>query len=78
MLNVWQTIVWTLFGIALAFLAARLIIRLKVYSRLMLDDGLVILAMVCLLVSDIVLTMMLSKTYIIQGPQTFHSTQPPH
>ena len=78
MLNVWQTIIWTLFGIALAFLAARLIIRLKVYSRLMLDDGLVILAMVCLLASDITITTMLSKTYIIQGVQFFHLTKPPH
>ena len=64
-------------GIALILLAARLVIRLKVYGRLMVDDGLVILAMLCLLVSDTLNTAILSKTYTVQSVQIFHASKPP-
>ena len=77
-LKTFQTIVWALFGIALAFLAARLIIRLKVYARLMVDDGLVILAMICLLANAVILTAILSETYIVQSVQIDHVSTPPH
>lgn len=73
-----QTTIWALSGIALGFLAARLAIRLKIYGRLMVDDGLVILAMVCLLATDIINTTMLSKTFIIQDVQIFHLSKPSH
>ncbi len=53
-------------------------IRLKVFGRLMVNDGLVILAMVCLLASDVINTAMLSKTYTIQDVQIFHIPKPPH
>lgn len=78
MLIVWQAIIWALSGIALIFLAARLAIRLKVYGRLMVDDGLVILAIICLVVSDIINTTFLSKTFIVQDVKIFHHTKPPH
>ena len=38
----------------------------------MVDDGLVILSIICLLVSDIVNTAMLSDTFIVQGVQIYH------
>ena len=44
----------------------------------MVDDGLVILAIVCLLVSDIINTTMLSKTFIVQDVKIFHTPKPPH
>ena len=78
MLTVWQAIIWALSGIALIFLAARLTIRLKVYGRLMVDDGLVILATFCLLASDIITTVLLPKTFIIQDVKIFHHPKPLH
>ena len=44
----------------------------------MVDDGLVILAMVCLFASDVINTTMLSKTYTIQDVQIFHIPKPSH
>ena len=44
----------------------------------MVDDYLVILAIFCLLVSDIINTTMLSKTFIIQDVKIFHHPKPPH
>ena len=43
----------------------------------MVDDGLVILAILCLLASDVVNTTMLSRTYIVQSVQIFHASKPP-
>ena len=63
-------------GIALAFLAARLIIRLKVYGRLFVDDGLVFLAVICLLRTDIINTTKLSRTYTIQNVRINHQAKP--
>lgn len=71
-------IMWALFGVALLFLASRLVIRLKVYGRLMVDDGLVILAIICLLANDTVYTTMFSKTYIIQNVDGYHVSKPFH
>lgn len=71
-------IIWALSSVALLFLAARLVIQLKVYGRLMVDDGLVILAMICLLATDIVNTTMLSKTYTVQNVQLNHVPKPSH
>lgn len=73
-----QTIIWTLSGIAFAFLAARLVIRLKVYGRLFVDDGLVILAIICLLATDVVDTTMLPRTFIIQDVRVNHQVKPSH
>ena len=73
-----KIIVWLLSGVALAFLSARLVIRLKVYGRLMVDDGLVILAMICLLTNDIVYTMARSSIYVIQSVQFDHHPKPSH
>ena len=44
----------------------------------MVDDGLVILAMICLIASDVINTAMLSKTYIIQNVQLYHLPKPTH
>ena len=44
----------------------------------MVDDGLVILAIICLLISDMVNTIFLSKTFIIQDVRIFHRPMPPH
>ena len=76
MLTSRQTITWTLSAIALVFLAARLAIRTKVYGRLMVDDGLVILALLCLLVADLINTITLSKTFTVQDVQIFHKPKP--
>lgn len=73
-----KIIVWLLSGIALAFLIARLVIRLKVYGRLMVDDGLVILAMFCLLTSDAVSTAACSSLYVVQSVQIDHLPKPSH
>ena len=71
-----KIIVWLLSGVALAFLTARLVIRLKVYGRLMVDDGLVILAMICLLTNDVLFTVARSSIYIIQSVQIDHLPKP--
>ena len=78
MLTSSQTIIWALSGIGFAFLAARLVIRSKVYGRLFVDDGMAILAMICLLTTDIVKTTMLSRTYAIQEVQINHHAEPSH
>ena len=57
-------------------MSARLVIRLKVYGRLMVDDGLVILAMICLLTNDIVYTMARHYIYVIQSVQFDHLPKP--
>ena len=44
----------------------------------MVDDGLVILAMICLLASDVINTAMLSQTYIIQNVDFYHLPEPTH
>ena len=44
----------------------------------MVDDGFVILAMICLLASNIINTAMISKTYVIQDVQIFHFSKPSH
>ena len=44
----------------------------------MVDDSLVILAIVCLLVSDIINTTMLSRTFTVQDVQIFHLPKPSH
>ena len=77
-LLLFKTIIWALFGVALAFLTARLVIRLRVYGRLMVDDGLVILAITCLLTSDIAATVMAPKIYIYQSVQVDHIPKPSH
>ena len=44
----------------------------------MVDDGLVILAMTCLLTSDIAATVMAPKIYIYQSVQVDHISKPPN
>ena len=56
----------------------RLIIRLRVYGRLKPDDGLVILALLCVLVSGMVNTAMIHKTYVFQNVQAHKTPRPPH
>ena len=73
-----KLIIWLLSGVALAFLTARLVIRLKVYGRLMVDDGLVILALFCLLTNDAVFTAACSSLYVIQSVQIDHLPKPSH
>ncbi|KAM0794895.1 hypothetical protein BDR22DRAFT_637462 [Usnea florida] len=70
------TIIWVLFGIALTFLTARIAIRIKVYRRLLVDDGLVILALTCLLAIDIAATVMVPTIYTYQDVQINHHPKP--
>ncbi|KAL2050101.1 hypothetical protein ABVK25_009604 [Lepraria finkii] len=70
------SIIWALSGIALAFLVTRLIIRLKLYGRLLVDDGLVCLAITCLLVSVITNTVFASRTYVVENVQINHASKP--
>ncbi|KAL8722745.1 MAG: hypothetical protein Q9181_007422 [Wetmoreana brouardii] len=63
------SIIWVLFGVALAFCVARIAIAWRLYSRLRMDDILVILAMTCLLVSDILKTYTAPTMYIVQAVQ---------
>ena len=77
MADLLYSILWSLSGIALLFLAARIVIRLKVYRRLMIDDGLVILAVVCLYVSIITNSINAPTMFIIQEVQLNHAPKPP-
>ncbi|MCJ1461164.1 hypothetical protein MMC28_011546 [Mycoblastus sanguinarius] len=72
----YYTIIWVLSSIALAFLVSRILIRLKVDRRLNIDDGLVILAMTCLLVSDILNSIMAPQKFIVQGVKINHDPKP--
>ena len=60
----------------MAFLTTRLLIRLRLDKRLKIDDGLVILAMVCLLASDITNSVMSDRTFIVQSVQINHHEKP--
>ena len=71
-----QAIIWVFSAIAFAFLTSRILIRLKLDGRLKIDDGLVILAMICLLVSDIINSVMSSRTFIIQSVRIDHEKKP--
>ena len=71
-----QAIIWVFSGIALAFLTSRILIRLRLNGRLKIDDSLVILAMICLLVSNIVNSVMSSKTFIVQSVRIDHEEKP--
>ena len=51
---------------------------MKLNSRLKIDDGLVILAMICLLASVIISTVMSPTTFIIQSVQINHHRKPPN
>ena len=74
--TLFKTLIWVLFGIALAFFTARTAIRIKVYRRLMVDDGLVILALTCLLASDIAATVMIPTIYVYQDVYVNHFPKP--
>ena len=56
----------------------RLFIRSRVYGRLKADDGLVLLALICVLVSAMVNTAMIHRTYIFQDVQSHRMPRPPH
>ncbi|KAL8822608.1 MAG: hypothetical protein Q9191_006660, partial [Dirinaria sp. TL-2023a] len=74
----YYTIFWVLTGLAILFTAARIGVRLKVYGRLMVDDGLVILALVCLLAGSIMFSVLIDTTFTVQDVHIYHAKPPPH
>ena len=63
---------------ALIFFTARIAIRLKVYKRLRVDDGLMILAVVCFLAQPISLTVGAPTMFILQEVRVQHVRPPPN
>ncbi len=59
------------------FLTGRLLIRLKLYGRLMLDDALVILALVAVLIINILETVNVDLMLEVQSVQKDHQKPPP-
>ena len=53
-------------------------VRLKVYGRLMIDDGLVILAFICLLAGSIMFSALIHTTYVVEDVAVYHAKPPPH
>ena len=54
----------------------RILIRLKVLGHLMIDDGLMILAIICLLTSAVLNSMMVPTTFIVQDVRIHHAPKP--
>lgn len=71
-----QSIVWSLTGLALVFTAARVALRLKIYSRLMIDDVLVLLALVCLLASSITVSIFIPSILTFEHVRLDHAPAP--
>ena len=58
------------------FSALRVGVRLRVYHRLMIDDGLVILALICLVASSITFSIFVPTTYAVQDVRIFKAKPP--
>ena len=66
-----------MFGIAVAFFTARLIIRWRLNGNLKLDDWLVAFAVFMLALKSILMTAYTSNTFMIQSVQIDHHRKPP-
>lgn len=75
--NVSQATTWTLFAVAACFLAARLLIRLRIHGHLMIDDGLVILSMCMITAVCIIETVQVNTDLQVQAVQLGHHKPPP-